>query len=255
MKVITQYANPAKFEQLAKAITPFAFGVFAVACVFGLVIGLFFSPEDYQQGNSVRIMYVHVPAAWMAMFSYSFLAAMSLIAFVWRHNVADLLAKEAALPGAVFTALALFTGAVWGKPTWGAWWVWDARLTSMLVLLFVYLGYMAIWQAVEDTSKAARFARIVALIGFINIPIIKFSVDWWNTLHQPASIIRADGPTIHVSMLMPLFAMLIAYTAFFVWLTLAGVRAELMGLRAAQKAQRAPRTVSVKPATAEAPHD
>jgi heme exporter protein C len=140
----------------------------------------------------------------------------------------------------VFTALALFTGAVWGKPTWGAWWVWDARLTSMLILLFIYFGYMAVWQAVPETARAARFARILALIGFINIPIVKFSVEWWNSLHQPASILRADGPTIDASMLTPLFAMIVAYSALFLWLVLTGMRAMLARQRIEARSARAP---------------
>ena len=229
------------------------FGVFLLAAAIGLTTGLVFSPEDYQQGHSVRIMYVHVPAAWLALSSYTFIAVMSFTAFVWRHTVADIVAQSAALPGAVFTALALATGAIWGKPTWGAWWVWDARLTSMLVLLFIYLGYMAIWQSVVDRTRAAKFARIVALAGFINIPIIKFSVDWWNSLHQPASILRADGPTVHSSMLVPLFAMLIAYTALFVWLVFTGARAEFMAQRARNKNTRAPRTISTVSSTEGAP--
>ncbi len=236
----SRFSNPAKFEALARTGGPIACGVFLLCAAFGLVVGLFFSPADYQQGDSARIMYMHVPAAWMSMGAYSFIAMMSLIAFVWRHSLADVAARAAAAPGAVFTALALFTGAVWGKPTWGAWWVWDARLTSMLLLLFIYFGYMAVWQAVPETARAARFARILALIGFINVPIIKFSVDWWNSLHQTASIIRADGPTIHPSMLTPLFAMIIAYTALFVWLVFLGMRAALARRRVEARGARAP---------------
>ena len=249
MRVLTQFSNPVKFEAMARAIEPYALGVAIVASVLGLGAGLLFSPADYQQGDTVRIMYVHVPAAWMATMVFTFIAAMSVIAFVWRHSVADIAAKSAALPGAVFTALALFTGAIWGKPTWGAWWVWDARLTSVLVLFFVYIGYMAIWQSVQEKHQAARFARIVALVGFINIPIIKFSVDWWNSLHQPASIVRIDGPTIHASMLTPLFAMIIAYSALFLWLVLSGTRAELLETKSDAKAMRAPRAVSLSAQT------
>ena len=238
--MFSRFSNPAKFDALAKTAAPIALGLFLVLAIIGLVMGLFYSPADYQQGDSVRIMYVHVPSAWMALASYSFIALMSLIAFVWRHTLADVMARNAALPGAAFTALALFTGAVWGKPTWGAWWVWDARLTSMLVLLFIYLGYMAVWQSVAEEARAARFARILALIGFINIPIIKFSVDWWNSLHQPASILRADGPTIATSMLIPLFAMIIAYMALFVWLVFIGVRADIAVRKATQQEQRKP---------------
>jgi len=236
----SRFSNPAKFEGMARVAGPVACGTFAICTAFGLYMGLFNSPEDYQQGNAVRIMYVHVPAAWMALASYTFIAMMSLIAFVWRHSLADIAARSAAAPGAVFTALALFTGAVWGKPTWGAWWVWDARLTSMLILLFNYFGYMAVWQAVAETARAARFARILALVGFINIPIIKFSVDWWNSLHQPASILRGDGPTIDASMLTPLFAMIIAYMALFTWLVLLGMRSMLAQQRVEARGARAP---------------
>lgn len=236
----SRFSNPAKFEELARIGGPIAFWIFAACAAFGIVTGLFYAPAEQYQGESARIMYVHVPAAWMAMAAYSFIALMSLVAFVWRHNLADMAARSAAAPGAVFTALALFTGAVWGKPTWGAYWVWDARLTSMLLLFFVYLGYMTVWQAVPEQARAARFARILALVGFINIPIIKFSVEWWNSLHQPASIIRADGPTIHSSMLWPLFAMIIAYTALFTWLVFLGVRAEMAQQRMEKRAARAP---------------
>jgi heme exporter protein C len=238
--MLSRFSNPVKFEALAKRVGPIAFGVFVVFAAIGVVMGLFFAPEDYQQGDSVRIMYVHVPAAWMALAAYSFIAAMSFVGFVWRHNLADIAARSAAAPGAAFTALALFTGAVWGKPTWGAWWVWDARLTSVLVLLFLYLGYMAVWKSVEDEARAARFARILALVGAINIPIIKFSVNWWNSLHQPASILRLDGPSIHPSMLTPLFALIIAYTALFGWLVLVGVRADLIMRRLEKRHLRTP---------------
>lgn len=236
----SRFSNPAKFETMARVIGPISLGLFLMTAVIGLGLGLFYSPEDYQQGDAVRMMYVHVPAAWMAMGAYSFIAVMSLVAFVWRHTLADIAARSAALPGAVFTALALFTGAVWGKPTWGAWWVWDARLTSMLILLFTYFGYMAIWQSVPEQVRAARFARILALVGFINIPIIKFSVEWWNSLHQPASILRADGPTIHPAMLIPLLLMIFAYTALFTWLVVLEMRTSLMRQRIERRAVRAP---------------
>ena len=243
--MFSHFSNPAKFDALARRAGPIAFGVFVVFALIGVCVGLFFSPAEKYQLDSVRIMYVHVPAAWMAMAAYSFIAAMSAVAFIWRHNMADLAARSAAMPGAAFTALALFTGAVWGKPTWGAYWVWDARLTSMLILLFIYFGYMAIWQAVQEPARAARFARLLALVGFINIPIIKFSVDWWNSLHQPASILRPDGPSIHSSMLFPLFAMLIAYTALFAWLVFAGMRADVADQkRVAQQRRKPSRPIS-----------
>ncbi len=238
--MFSRFSNPARFDALARSAGPIAFAIFAICASIGLLTGLVFSPADYQQGDSVRIMYVHVPAAWMAVAAYTFIAAMSLVAFVWRHPLADVAARSAAFPGAVFTGLALFTGAIWGKPTWGAWWVWDARLTFVLVLFFVYLGYMAVWQSVQEPARAARFARILALVGFINVPIIKFSVDWWNSLHQPASILRLDGPTIHSSMLLPLFSMAIAYTALFVWLVFAGMRADIALRKRESKLHRAP---------------
>lgn len=247
--MFSHFSNPAKFDGLARRAEPIAFGAFAVLAVIGVLAGLFFSPAEKYQLDSVRIMYVHVPAAWMALAAYSFIAAMSLVAFIWRHNLADIAARSAALPGAAFTALALFTGAVWGKPTWGAWWVWDARLTSMLILLFIYFGYMAVWQAVQEPARAARFARLLALVGFINIPIIKFSVDWWNSLHQPASVLRPDGPTIHTSMLIPLFAMAIAYMALFTWMVFAGVRADIADQKRMARQRRAPsRPISSTPA-------
>jgi heme exporter protein C len=238
--MFSKLANPANFDALARRGEPIALGVFALFAIIGVTTGLFFSPAEKYQLESVRIMYVHVPAAWMALASYTFIAAMSFVAFVWRHNIADVAARNAALPGAVFTALALFTGAVWGKPTWGTWWVWDARLTSVLVLLFIYLGYMAVWQSVQEPARAARFARILALVGFINIPVIKFSVDWWNSLHQPASILRAGGPSIDSSMLLPLFSMAIAYTALFAWCVFVGVRADIALKKREQLSQRAP---------------
>lgn len=211
-----RFANPAQFNRLADAILPWAMAVGAALFGVGIYYALFASPPDYQQGESVRIMYVHVPAAWMAMFVYMVMAAASFTALVWRHPLALLAGKAAAPIGAVFTALALVTGALWGKPMWGTYWVWDGRLTSVLVLFFLYLGYMALWQAMEDEDKAGRAASILALVGVVNIPIIKFSVDWWNTLHQPASVMRLDGPTIDGSMLVPLVLVALAYQAYFV---------------------------------------
>ena len=172
-------------------------------------------------------MFVHVPAAWMALFCYTFMAGASAVALIWKHPLADLAAKSAAPIGALFTFAALVTGALWGKPMWGTWWVWDARLTSMLILFFLYLGYLALWQAIEDPAKAAKAAAILALVGFVNVPIIKFSVDWWNTLHQPASVIRVAGPSIHPTMLWPLLIMALAFQAYFVTVLLLGIRTEL----------------------------
>ncbi|MBY0423131.1 MAG: heme ABC transporter permease [Parvularculaceae bacterium] len=217
-------ANPERFDRLARPLTP-AFGVLALLLgAAGLWLGLFASPADYQQGETVRIMYVHVPAAWMALFCYSSMAFASAAGFIFKHPLADVAARATAPIGAVFTALALITGSLWGKPMWGTWWAWDARLTSVLVLFFLYLGYIAIWEAIEDRARAARIAAIVALVGFVNVPIIKFSVDWWNSLHQPASVFRGDGPTIHGSMLTPLLLMGAAYMAAYAALLLASMR-------------------------------
>ncbi|MBM3557137.1 MAG: heme ABC transporter permease, partial [Alphaproteobacteria bacterium] len=193
----------------------------------GLYLGLFVAPADYQQGDTVRIMFVHVPSAWLGLALYVAMAVASLMGLVWRHPVADLLAKSCAPVGAAFAFLTLATGSLWGKPMWGAWWVWDARLTSMLVLLFLYLGYMALWQAYDDPNRAARAAAILALVGVVNVPIVKFSVDWWNTLHQPASVVKMGGPAIHSSILTPLLIMALAFSAFAAWVVLIRVEAEI----------------------------
>jgi heme exporter protein C len=172
-------------------------------------------------------MFVHVPAAWLAMLVYTVMALASAVAIIFRHPLADVAAKTAAPIGAVFCFLALATGSLWGKPMWGAWWVWDARLTSMFVLFLLYVGYIAIWQAIEEPSRAAMIARIVALVGFINIPIVKFSVDWWNSLHQPASVFKIGGPSIDTSMLWPLLVMGLAHTLLFLTLHLMSMRGEI----------------------------
>ena len=197
----------------------------------GLYLSFFVAPPDYQQGETVRIMFVHVPAAWLAMFGYMLIAAAALGTLIWRHPLADVAAKTAAPIGATFCFIALVTGSLWGKPMWGTYWVWDARLTSMLVLFLLYLGLIALWQAIEEPGRAGRAAAILALVGAINVPIIKFSVDWWNTLHQPASIVRLGGPTIDPSMLWPLLVMAIAFTLLFVLLHLIAMRAEILRRR------------------------
>jgi heme exporter protein C len=228
------YANPTRFLAIQATLQPWLWGATALLFAAGLYLALVQAPVDYQQGETVRIMYVHVPAAWMALFVYTLMAAASIVAIVFRHPLADVAAKSAAPLGAAFTFLALATGALWGKPMWGAWWVWDARITSMFVLLLLYLGYMAVWQAIEERGTAARIAGIVAIVGFINVPIIKFSVDWWNTLHQPASVLRLDGPAIHASMLVPLIVMALAYAALFMALHMLAIRTEVMARRARQ---------------------
>ncbi|MEM6762261.1 MAG: heme ABC transporter permease [Pseudomonadota bacterium] len=224
--------NPRRFSAIAEVAIPWLAGATIVAFAVGLYLALYASPEDYQQGATVRIMYVHVPAAWMALFCYMVMVSSALGTLVWRHPLADVAAKAAAPMGAVFTFVAIATGAVWGKPMWGAYWVWDARLTSMLILFFMYLGLIALWRAVDEPTRAARVTSVTILVGAINIPIIKFSVDWWNTLHQPASVLRFDGPTIHVSMLIPLLVMATAFMLFFTTMHLTAMRSELIWRRA-----------------------
>ena len=221
------FANPARFLKLANAILPWAWAITIALLAIGLYGAFVTSPADYQQGETVRIMYIHVPASWMAMFVYGVMAVLSIVAIVFRHPLADASAKAAAPLGAAFCFLALATGSLWGKPMWGTWWVWDARLTSMFVLMLLYLGYIAIWQAIDDPHRAAPLARIVALVGAINLPIIKFSVDWWNTLHQPSSVLRMNGPSIDKSMLWPLLVMGVAYTLLFLCLHLTATRSEI----------------------------
>ncbi len=206
---------------------PYVWAVTLLLFAIGLYGALVSAPPDYQQGETVRIMFVHVPAAWLAMLVYTVMALASAVAIIFRHPLADVAAKTAAPIGAVFCFLALATGSLWGKPMWGAWWVWDARLTSMFVLFLLYVGYIAIWQAIEEPGRAAMIARIVALVGFINIPVIKFSVDWWNSLHQPASVFKMDGPSIDPSILWPLLVMGLAYSCLFLALHLMSMRSEI----------------------------
>jgi heme exporter protein C len=226
-----RFANPSRFLKIQSSVQPWAWAVTVVLFAIGLYMGLVTSPQDFRQGETVRIMYVHVPAAWMALMVYTVMALASATAMIFRHPLADIAAKAAAPIGACFCFLALVTGSLWGKPMWGAWWVWDARLTSMFVLFLLYLGYIAIWEAFDDQSRAARLAAVVALVGFINVPIIKFSVDWWYTLHQSASVFRLDGPTIDRSMLIPLLVMGAAYLFLFLALHLRAIRSEVEARR------------------------
>ena len=219
-------ANPARFRRLSRRVLPWASALAAGLIGVGLVWALGFAPPDYQQGDAVRVMYVHVPAAWMALFCYAAMAALSASFLVWKHPLADLAARASAPIGACFTAVALVTGSLWGKPTWGAYWVWDARLTSVLVLFFLYLGHMALACAFDDRERGGRAAAILAVVGAVNLPIVKFSVDWWNTLHQPASVLRLDGPAIHASMLWPLMAMAAGFAAFYVAVLLVRIDGE-----------------------------
>lgn len=219
-------ANPDRFMAFSRWAAPM-FGVLAgLLIAVGLWLG-FAAPEDYQQGDTVRMMFIHVPASWLALFVYLCLGVASFLSLVFRHALADAAAKAAAPLGAVFTALALITGSLWGKPMWGTWWVWDARLTSVLVLFLFYLGYIALRAAMDDETKGGRAAAILALVGLVNLPIVKFSVDWWNSLHQGASVFRAEGPAMTNDYLIPLLLMGLGYMAAFGSLWLVRIRAEV----------------------------
>lgn len=222
-----RFANPTRFLRIASAVQPWV--MWATIALFGagLYMALFTSPADYQQGESVRIMYVHVPAAWMGMFCYAAMAVASAVALIWKHPLADVAAKATAPVGAAFTFLSLATGSLWGKPMWGTWWVWDARLTSMLILLFLYVGYIALQGAFDDRARGAKAAAILALVGAVNLPIIKFSVNWWNTLHQGSSVITMEGPKMVSSMLVPLLLLGLAYKGYYIWVLLVRMREEL----------------------------
>ena len=226
MARIEKFANPTRFLRLQEAVQPWVAGITIVLFATGLYFALVKAPADYQQGETVRIMFVHVPAAWGATMVYMLMAVSSAIAIIFRHPLADLSAKAAAPIGAVFTFLALVTGALWGKPMWGTYWVWDARLTSFFVLFLLYLGYIAVWQAIDDYHRAAKIAAIVALVGAVNVPIIKFSVEWWNSLHQP-SIMSSSGSSVHSSILVPLLIMVAAYSFLFLTLHLLAIRSQL----------------------------
>jgi heme exporter protein C len=231
MAQIASLANPQRFLTAARRLLPWTAGVAAALLAAGVYFALFGSPPDYQQGEGVRIMYVHVPSAWLALLCYALIAGASAWGFIARHPLADIAAKAVAPIGAVFTALALITGSLWGKPMWNAWWVWDARLTSMLVLFFLYLGYMALWTAIEEPVRAGRAAGILAIVGFVDLPIIKFSVDWWPTLHQKASVFRLDGPTIAPTMLWPLLIMAGGFTVFAAVVLLLRMEMEILNRR------------------------
>ncbi len=224
-------ANPNRFMQWSGKLVPWCAAATTILLAVGLYLALFVAPPDYQQGESVRIMYIHVPSAYMATTVYALMAASSAVALIWRHPVADIAAQEAAPLGAGFTLICLVSGSLWGEPMWGTWWVWDARLTSVLVLFFLYLGYMALINAFDEPTRGARAGAILALVGIVNLPIIKFSVDWWNTLHQPSSIFRLGGPTIDPSMLWPLGIMALGFTLFFVTLWLVRIRSALMAAK------------------------
>ena len=245
-RLISYLANPVRFLKFSRFATPISGWLAFVLMGAGLVMSLFIPPPAVEHGEAVRMMYVHVPAAWCAMAAYTGIAVASLISFVWRHNLAELVAKSRALPGAAFTFLALVTGSLWGRPAWGTWWQWDGRMTSVLVLLFIYIGYMAIWNIVTDRRQAARLASILAMVGWLNIPIIKFSVNWWNTLHQPATLSEPGAPGLPIELLTPLLLMTLAYTFLLAWFALRGTEAELFALKQQRAQQTKPATVTLE---------
>jgi heme exporter protein C len=228
---LVDLANPTRFLNFTERALPWLMAATVFAFAVGIGQALFVAPDDYQQGATVKIMFIHVPSAWLGMFCWALMSLAALGTLVWRHPLADVAAKTAAPIGAAFTFLCLFTGSMWGRPMWGTYWQWDARLTSVLVMFIMYLGLIALWRSVEEPTRAGRAAAILTLVGAINLPIIKFSVDWWNTLHQPASVFRIGGPTIHPSILAPLFAMAIAFTLLFMTLHIAAMRNEILRRR------------------------
>src|SRR5216684_1571419 len=227
---VLDLANPSRFLALTGRALPWL----AAATLLAFAVGanqVYLAPDDYQQGATVKIMYIHVPAAWLGLLAWTLMSAAALGTLVWRHPLADVAAKAAAPIGAAFTLMCLVTGSLWGRPMWGTYWVWDARLTSVLVLFLMYLGVMALWRTVDDHARAARGAAVLTLVGAINIPIIKFSLDWWSTLQQPATVLRLGGSTIHPAILLPLIVMIIAFTLLFLTLHLAAMRNEIMRRR------------------------
>ena len=227
---LTDLANPSRFLTLANRAIPWLAGLTAIVLAIGLYQSML-APDDYQQGATVKIMFLHVPSAWLGMLGWGVMTVAALGTLVWRHPLADVAAKATAPIGAAFTLLCLVTGSLWGRPDWGTYWVWDARLTSELILLLLYLAVIALWRTVEDPSRAARAVAILTIVGAIDLPIIKFSVDWWNTLHQGSSVFRIGGSTIDRSILMPMFVMAIAFTLLFVTLQLAAMRNEILRRR------------------------
>ena len=227
---LIDFANPSRFLAFADRVLPWLAAATLLAFAFG-IDQAYLAPDDYQQGATVKIMFIHVPAAWLGLFGWVLMSIAALGTLVWRHPLADVAAKSAAPIGAAFTLMCLVTGSLWGRPMWGTYWVWDARLTSVLVLFLMYLGVIALWRTIDDPTRAARAAAVLTLVGAINVPIIKFSVDWWNTLHQPASVIRLGGSTIHPTILIPLLTMMVAFTLLFLTLHLAAMRNEILRRR------------------------
>jgi heme exporter protein C len=226
-----RYANPKNFMTASGKILPWLAAATAILLAAGLVLA-FAVPPDYRQGDTVRIMFLHVPAVWTAMMAYGLMALAAIAGLIYRHPLADVAARTAAPLGAVFTALGLITGSLWGRPMWGAWWVWDGRLTSFLLLLFLFLGFIALGNAIEDETRAARATAVLAVVGAVNLPIIHFSVRWWTTLHQGESILRPGGPAIAPVFLWPLFLMALGYTLLFLCLWLVRIRTEIVSRKA-----------------------
>ena len=227
---LIELANPTRFLAFVERVLPWLI----VATLLAFAAGIYMTinaPDDYQMGATVKIMFLHVPAAWLAMFCWALMSVASLGTLVWRHPLADVAAKAATPIGAALTLLCLVTGSLWGRPMWGTYWVWDARLTSVLVLFLLYLGVLAIYWTAEDPNRGARAAAILILVGAVNLPIIKFSVDWWNTLHQPASVLRMGGSAIYPTILYPLMVMALAFFLLFFTLHLAAMRNEILRRR------------------------
>ena len=223
-----KFASPPHFHAFAQTLSPWLFGISALLFIGGLVGGLVLAPADYQQGDSFRIIYIHVPSAWLSMFTYMVMASAGAVGLIWKVKMGDIIARACAPIGASFTFLALATGSLWGKPMWGTWWVWDARLTSELILLFLYLGYLALQSAIEDRRAAARAGAVLAIVGVVNIPIIHYSVEWWSTLHQGATVTKFDKPSIELSMLIPLLAMTFGFQTLFAAVLLVRTRCEIL---------------------------
>jgi heme exporter protein C len=247
-----RFANPARFLRLSARLVPWCAGLTVVLLALGLYLGLVASPPDYQQGDTVRIMYVHVPAAWMSLFVYANMAAAAAVGLVWKHPLAELFCKAVAPIGAGFTAICLVTGSLWGAPMWGTWWEWDARMTSVLILFFLYLGYIALVNAFDDENRGLKAGAVLLLVGVVNLPIIKFSVDWWNTLHQPASVSRLGAPTLASSMLAPLLVMALGFTCYYLTVALLRTRAEILNrkIQTIRMAQAAAGTHNAEPRAA-----
>lgn len=228
---IAAQANPTRFLNLTGILLPWMAALAAAVTLGGLAWAWFGAPPDYQQGETIKIMFLHVPASWLCMFFYMIMTISALGTLVWRHPLADVSQKAAAPIGAAFTMISLVTGSLWGRPMWGTYWQWDGRMTSVLILFLIYCGILALWRAVEDPGRAARAVSVLTLIGVPNIIIIKFSVEWWNTLHQGSTVFRADGPKMHSSMLYPLLVTAIGFTILGLTLHIAGMRAEILRRR------------------------